>query len=394
MKNFCFYTPTKVYFGDDAEQHVGEELAARGATRVLIHYGSERIRRSGLLGSITSQLDSRGITWVTFGGVQPNPTIQLAREAVEFCRREGVDFLLAVGGGSVLDSTKAIRLSLALGVDPWEAVTKNLRPERPFPMACIPTMAAAGSEMSNSCVMTDAERHLKRGCNHDENRPDVAFMNPALTVTTPAYQTAAGITDIMMHSMERYLSNEPATPLTDAVCLAILRTVREQGALLMKDLSNVELRGEIMWASAIAHNNLTELGRAKRTFTGHKIEHDISGVHDVTHGAGLAVVFPAWCLAEAPYGVDRFYSLMRGLWDAPEAEGEAARLEAVRQGVANMREYFRSIGMPVTMGELGVDPSEYELISGLTTNGGTAKVASFRGQLTQQDIIDIYRLAE
>ncbi len=394
MRNFTFYTPTKIYFGDDAEMHVGEELKKRGAKKVLIHYGSERIRGNGLFDSITAQLDAQGIGYVALGGVQPNPTIQLARKGIELCRAEGVNFLLAVGGGSVIDSTKAIRLGLSLGIDPWEAVTKGIRPENPVPMGTVPTMAAAGSEMSNSCVMTDTESHLKRGCNFDENRPEVAFLNPALTVTTPAYQTAAGITDIMMHSMERYLSNEPATPLTDAVCLGILRSVRDEGALLMKDLTNVELRGEIMWASSIAHNNLTELGRSKRTFTAHRIEHDLSGVHDVTHGAGLAVIFPAWCLAEAPYGAERFYSLMHQLWDAPEADTETGMLESVKQGVENMRAYFRSIGMPTRMGELGIDPSEYEYISGLTTNGDTFRLPSFRGGLTQKDIIEIYKLAQ
>ena len=394
MRNFTYYTPTKIYFGDDAEMHVGEDLKKRGATKVLIHYGSERIRKNGLFDRVACQLDEQGIAYVALGGVQPNPTIQFARQGIELCRREGVDFLLAIGGGSVLDSTKAIRLGLSLNIDPWEAITKGISPDNPVPMGSILTMAAAGSEMSNSCVLTDEERHLKRGCNFDGNRPTVAFMNPALTATTPAYQTAAGITDIMMHSMERYLTNEPATPLTDAVCLGILRTVKEQGALLMKDLTNVELRGEIMWASSISHNNLTELGRAKRTFTAHRIEHDISGVHDVTHGAGLAVVFPAWCLAEAPYGVERFYSLMHELWDAPEADTESEMLESVKAGVENMRAYYRSIGMPTHMSELGVDPSEYEYISGLTTNGGTLEAPSFRGKLTQQDIIDIYRLAE
>ena len=394
MRNFKFYTPTKIYFGTDAESFIGEDLKGRGATKVLIHYGSERVRKNGLFDKVAAQLEAAGIDYVALGGVQPNPTIQLARRGIELCRKEGVDFLLAVGGGSVLDSTKAIRLGLSQDIDPWESITKGINPAHPFPMGCVLTMAAAGSEMSNSCVLTDAERHLKRGCNFDGNRPDVAFMNPENTLSTPAYQTAAGITDIMMHSMERYLTNEPATPLTDAVCLGILRTVKEEGAALMKDLNNVELRGEIMWAGTISHNNLTELGRAKRTFTAHRIEHDISGVHDVTHGAGLAVVFPAWCLAEALYGPERFYSLMHELWDAPQADTEEEMLESVKAGVANMRAYYKSLGMPTTMAELGVSPDEYEYISGLTTGGGEILAPSFRGKLTQQDIIEIYKLAE
>ena len=391
MLPFTYYTPTKVYFGADAEDHIGADLKSRGATKVLIHYGSERIKKDGLFDRVVGQLDGAGIAWVELGGVEPNPKVTLVRKGIELCRAEGVDFILGVGGGSVADSCKAMRLGLALDVDPWEAVTKNMVPAKPFPMGIVLTMAAAGSEMSNSCVLSDAGAHLKRGCNHDANRPEVAFMNPANTLTVPPYQTAAGVVDIMMHTMERFLFNAPETPLTDAIAVAILRTVRDCGTRLIAEPFDLDARADVMWASSLAHNNLTECGRGK-TFTAHKIEHDISGAHDnVTHGAGLAVVFPAWVLYEYKCDVDRFADWAVRVWDAEMHEDKE---QTVLEGVEKMRAYFRSLGMPTHMSELGVTPDEYEYISGLTTNGGANTIPSYRGALTQEDIIAIYKLAE
>lgn len=391
MRSFTFYTPTKVFFGEDAESHIGPALKAYGAKKVLIHYGSDRIKKTGLFDKVTDQLRSVGIDYVELGGVEPNPKISMVRRGIELVKKEGVDFILGIGGGSVSDSAKGIRLGLSLDMDPWEALVSGKVAEHPFPMGLVLTISAAGSEMSNSLVLSNEELHLKRGANNDGNRMEFAFMNPANTLTTPPFQTAAGVTDIMMHTMERYCTNEPATPLTDALAIAILKTVKEYGKRVYEHPDDLEARGEIMWASTVSHNNLTELGRAKRTFTGHRIEHDISGVHDnVTHGAGLATVFPAWCLYEAPCDYGRFASLMREVWDAKSTDDA----EAVKEGVANMRAFYKSIGMPTTMSELGVDPSEYEYISGLTTNGGANPIPSFRGVLTQEDIINIYKLAE
>ena len=302
-----------------------------------------------------------------------------------------MDFLLGVGGGSVSDSCKAVGLGLATGRDPWEAVVKNIVPEKPFPMGLVLTIAAAGSEMSNSCVITNEEKHLKRGCNHDANRPTFAFMNPANTLSVSPFQTAAGVVDIMMHTMERYLTNEPDTMLTDRIAEGLLRTVRECGARLMKDPADLEARAQVMWASTLAHNDLTGCGRNK-TFTVHKIEHDLSGVHDnITHGAGLAVMFPAWVRYEYRNGLHRFAQWAVNIWDAAPGDNPE---QTILEGVENMVSYFRSLDMPTTMEELGIKPEEYAYISQLTTDGDSKKLPSFGGPLTSREIQEIYRLAE
>ncbi len=391
MKSFTYYTPTKVFFGEDAESHIGEALKGYGVKKVLLHYGGGSIKRIGLYDKVVAQLNGAGIPFVEVGGVEPNPKISLVRKTVELCRAEGVDFLLGVGGGSVSDSCKAVGLGLATGLDPWEAVVKNIVPEKPFPMGLVLTIAAAGSEMSNSCVITNEEKHLKRGCNHDANRPTFAFMNPANTLSVSPFQTAAGVVDIMMHTMERYLTNEPDTMLTDRIAEGLLRTVRECGARLMKDPADLEARAQVMWASTLAHNDLTGCGRNK-TFTVHKIEHDLSGVHDnITHGAGLAVMFPAWVRYEYRNGLHRFAQWAVNIWDA--APGDDPE-QTILEGVENMVSYFRSLDMPTTMEELGIKPEEYAYISQLTTDGDSKKLPSFGGPLTSREIQEIYRLAE
>ena len=391
MKPFTYYTPTKVFFGEDAESHIGEALKSRGVKKALLHYGGGSIKKIGLYDKVVSQLNEAGTPFVALGGVEPNPKIGLVRKGVELCRAEGVDFLLGVGGGSVSDSCKAIGMGLATGLDPWEVVVKNIAPEHPFPMGLVLTISAAGSEMSNSCVITNEESNLKRGCNHDANRPAFAFLNPANTLSVPKYQTAAGVVDIMMHTMERYLTNEPETPLTDRIAEGLLKTVKEYGARLMEDPQDLEARAQIMWASTLGHNDITGCGRNK-TFTAHKIEHDLSGVHDnITHGAGLAVVFPAWVRYEYKHGVDRFYQWAVHVWDAAPGEDKE---RAILEGIDHMVDFFRSLGMPTTIGELGVKPEEYETISKLTTDGDSKKLASFGGPLTSAEIREIYRLAE
>ena len=391
MVSFTYYVPTKVFFGTDAESHIGSFLKSKGFHKVLLHYGSGSIKKNGLYDKVTAELQQAGIAYVELPGVEPNPKIGLVRCGVELCRKEGVDFLLGVGGGSVSDSCKAIALGLALDIDPWEAVVKNICPEKPFPMGLVLTIAAAGSEMSNSCVITDDEHNLKRGCNHDGNRPLVAFMNPENTLTVPKYQTAAGTVDIMMHTMERYLTADPETPLTDRLAEALLKTVKDCGSRLMEDPKDLQARTDLMWASSLAHNDITGCGR-NRTFTAHKIEHDLSGVHDnITHGAGLAVVFPAWVLHEYKKGMKRFCQWAVNIWQANPNQDEDA---VIREGVDHMKDYFRSLGMPVTMQELGVAPEEYDSIAELTIAGAGGAIPSYGSKLTKEEILEIYRLAE
>jgi len=360
-----YYVPTKVYFGTDAESHIGEALTAMGVKKVLLHYGGGSIKKTGLYDKVTGQLKVAGIEWVDFGGVEPNPKLSMVREG--------------------------IALGLALNVDPWEAVVKNLIPEKQFPMGLVLTISAAGSEMSNSCVITDAEHNLKRACNHDMNRPALAFMNPENTLTVPPYQTAAGVVDIMMHTMERYLTNEPDTPLTDGIAEAVLASAKDCGTRLMRDPGDLDARSDMMWASSLAHNDITGCGRNK-TFPAHKIEHDLSGAHDnITHGAGLAVVFPAWCRFEYKRGIDRFYKWAVNVWQAEPGEDKE---KTILEGIGKMVSYFKSLGMPTTMGELGITPAEYEHIAGLTTNGDTTQLLSYGRTIGRKEIIEIYRLAE
>jgi len=400
MGPFTFYTPTKVFFGEQAEANISTVIREGCYRKVLIHYGSDRVKQSGLLKKVRDEVLAGGAEVVELGGVEPNPDIALVREGVELCRAEGVDFVLGVGGGSVCDSCKAIRGALSLGIDPWEALTKNLYAKQTVPMGIVLTMAAAGSEMSNSCVITDRSIGKKCGSNHDGNRPQYAFMNPVNTLTTPAYQTAAGVTDIMMHTMERFLTDEPDTPLTDALALALLNTVREYGLVLRDEPENLEARAEVLWASSISHNNLTECGRVRRTFVCHKICHGICGVHDkITHGASLSVIFPAWCLHEYRRGLDRFFTLMADVWggEAEFTEGmteEEYKEETILDGIGKMKAYFSSIGMPVTLAELEVDPSEYERLSAGTTAGDSKPLRSFGHSLNQAEILEIYHLAE
>jgi alcohol dehydrogenase YqhD (iron-dependent ADH family) len=258
-------------------------------------------------------------------------------------------------------------------------------------MGAVLTLAAAGSEMSDSCVLTNEEAGLKRGINGSHNRMTFAFMNPVNTVSVPAWQTAAGTVDIMIHTMERFLTDEEATPLTDNIAVGIMRRVIECGATLRDDPSDIAARADMMWASSLAHNDLTGCGRHK-TFTAHKIEHDFSGLHDnITHGAGLSVIFPAWVMHEYKMGPERFAEWAVRIWDAEPGED----LEAtIKDGVRRMRTFYKSLGMPVTIEELGITPDEYEKLADLTTSCGTKTLPSFGHALTKADIIDIYRLAE
>lgn len=392
MDSFVYYAPTKVFFGRDAESHIGEALKSRGYKKILLHYGGGSIKKNGLYDRVTAELNRAEIPFIEIGGVEPNPKVELVREAVKVCRREGVDFILGVGGGSVSDSAKAIALSVNSELDPWEVIITNTAPAKPLGMGLVLTIAAAGSEMSNSCVITNGELNLKRGCNNDQNRPVFAWMNPENTLTVPAYHTAAGAVDIMIHTMERFLTSDPVTPLTDSIAVGLLRSVIDSGNKLAKNPSDYEARSEIMWASSLAHNDLTGCGRNK-TFTAHKIEHDLSGMHDsITHGAGLAVVFPAWCTYSYKDGIDRFYEWAVRVWDAKKCDDKG---KTILEGIANMKKTYISWGMPATMAELGVKPEEYEAIASLTTANDTSKTVSFGGKrLGTKEIIEIYKLME
>ena len=293
MNGFQYYAPTKVVFGKGTENRVAELVKEFGGNKLLVHYGGGSVQRSGLLDKVLNLLQENHIDYVTLGGVVPNPRLSLVYEGIRLCKEEGVDFILAVGGGSVIDSAKAIGYGVANEGDVWELYEQKRKAVACVPIGVILTLSATGSEMSSSSVITKEEGWLKRGYGSDLGRPKFAIMNPELTMTLPDYQTACGCTDIMMHTMERYFSRIGNMELTDALAEGLLRTVMENARILMKEPSNYDARAEIMWTGNIAHNDLLNKGRVD-DWASHNIEHELSALYDITHGAGLSIVTPAW----------------------------------------------------------------------------------------------------
>ena len=391
MFNFIYHTPTQVVFGKGAEEHTGALVKAQGCKKVLIHYGGGSAVRSGLLGRIKASLDSAGVAYTELGGVVPNPRLSLVYRGIELSRREGVDFILAVGGGSVIDSAKAVAYGLAEQADVWELYDHTRKAKACLPVGVVLTIAASGSEMSNSSVITKDEGGIKRSYNDDICRPRFAVMDPELTVTLPPYQTASGCVDILMHTMERYFTPNGTMELTDALAEALMRTVMKQALILRVDPSNYDARAEIMWAGSLSHNGLTECGNGGNDFSVHALEHELSGMYDVAHGAGLAALWGSWAryvYRECLPRFERFAVRVLGIPAGADAE------ETARRGIEAMEAFFRSIGMPTSLRELGLEPSEEDLVT-LARNcaiatGGTKGSAK---KLHEADMLAIYRMA-
>ncbi len=392
MMNFNICTPTKVVFGRDIEAGIGEELKARGATCVLLHFGGGSVKKSGLYDKVVASLEAAGLRYVPLGGVAANPKLSMVHHGVEVCRENGVDFLLAVGGGSVIDSTKAIGVTLANDHDYWHYVATGTVPTKCMPVATVLTLSAAGSEMSSSSVISHDETQSKRGLTAECVRPVVSFMNPENTYTVSPFQTSCGTVDILMHTLERYLTAETDTPLTDRMSEALMISVRDAGVLALADPCDYVARATLMWAGSLSHNDLTGCGR-KRLFPVHKMEHDVSGVCDtIAHGAGLSVLFPAWAMHVYKHDVRRFAQLANRVFgvtmnfDHPE--------ETALRGIQVMKTYFKEIGMPVTWDELGLCAADREkAIQKTVALFPAGKLASFI-PLTEEDIRAIYKLAE
>lgn len=390
MLNFKFYAPTEVYFGRDVEKSVGEEINKRGFKKVLIHYGGGSIKKAGILDTITQSLDREGISWIEFGGVEPNPKIGLIREGIELCRNQGVDIILAVGGGSVIDSAKSIALGLANNMDPWDMIIHGIKPEKSFPVGVVLTIASAGSEMSGSDVVTNPEGGLKRSINDDLLRPLFAFMNPEITFSVSKYQTACGIVDIMMHTLERYLTSDKEVDLTDRISEGLLVAVKEAGKVVMKEPDNYEARATLMWASSLSHNGLTGCGKFA-PFPAHKIEHELSGMFDhISHGAGLAVIYPAWSKYVYQYDVSKFCRFATNVWNIEMNFDHPER--TALEGIEAMEEYFKSLGMPITLKELKVGEESIEEMADKCINYGKITLKSYI-DLGKKEIMDIYKIA-
>lgn len=392
MFNFEFYAPTRVVFGRGVESRTGRLLKELGVSRVLIHYGGGSVVRSGLLDRVAASLDEAGVAHTQLGGVVPNPRLSKIREGTELAMQFGAELILAVGGGSVIDSSKAIAYALAdPDHDVWDLYCGKRKAAGCFPVACVLTIAAAGSEMSNSSVITNEETGEKRGYRDNQCRLKFAVMNPELTVTLPAYQTAAGCTDIMMHTLERYFTQGGNMELTDRIAEGLLRTVMKNALILRDDPANYDARAEVMWASSLSHNDLTGLGADGMDFVPHGLEHELGGMFDVAHGAGLAAVWGAWARYVLPEGPARFAGLLRQLFTLPEGLDDTA---AALAGIEKMEGFFRAIGMPTNLRELGVQPTDAQMHemaekscwNGRRTIGGMKK-------LTAAEAYEIYKLA-
>ena len=392
MNSFTFYSPTKVIFGREAEKQVGEEIRSWGGSRVLVHFGGGSVRRSGLLDRVTASLEAAGLTCFLLGGVVPNPHLSLAREGIKLCRREKIDFLLAVGGGSAIDSAKCIALGVPYEGDVWDFYARKAEPAAALPVAAIPTLAAAGSETRSSSVITKEEGVLKRGFNHALIRPRFTLMNPELLYTLPAYQTACGVTDIMMHTFERYFSPGGENEMTDRIAEALLRTVIQYGPVCIKEPENYQARSEIMWAGSLSHNDLTGLG-APKDFAPHQLGHELSARFDFAHGATLSAVWGSWaayCWKTNPARFAQYGVKVWGLDPAGKTQEELAQ-EAISRTV----DFFRSLGMPTSLVELGCGlqtEEELEELARRCTFYGQRTIGAFR-VLGYEDILEIYRLA-
>ena len=391
MNDFNYYAPTKVVFGKGAEQNVGKLVKEQNCKKVLIHYGSGSARRSGLLDRIEAIFEKEGIAYTELGGVVPNPRLSLVYEGIGLCKKENVDFILAVGGGSVIDSAKAIGYGVANEGDVWDFFDFKRKPTACLPIGTVLTIAAAGSEMSGSCVITKEEGGMKRGCTTDYNRLKFAVLNPELTMTLPLYQTACGCTDILMHTMERYFNHSENMELTDGISEALMRTVIRNAKILVKEPENYDARAEVMWAGSLSHNGLTGCGTDGGDWATHKLEHELGGMFDVAHGAGLAAIWGSWARYVCGERIDRFVQFAERVMDVTPQETEQKTAEA---GIAAMEDFYREIKMPTSLAELGIAPTDEQIRElaekcNAAVRGNLGKVK----HLNVEDMIAIYTAA-
>lgn len=392
MINFEFCSPTKIIFGKGTEMEAGKEIKARGGHKVLVHYGGDYLQKSGTLDRIHQGLLDAGLEYVDLDGVVPNPRLQLVKEGIRLCKEEKVDFLLPVGGGSPIDSAKGIGYGLANDFELEDLLLGKVTTDKIAPIGCISTIAATGSEASNSMVITIEDGLLKRNYNHDCARPLFGILNPELTYTLPAYQTASGAVDIMMHTMERYFTNTTDTDLIDRMSEGLLVSVREAAKMAIKDPYNYDARATLMWAGSLSHNGLTGTGRVT-DFASHKIEHELGGMFDVAHGAGLAAIWGSWARYVYKTNQERFAQFAVRVFDVPmnfyNTESTALK------GIEAWENWCRSIDMPTNLRELGIEPTDSqieELAENCVTFGG-GHVGFFQ-TLYKEDVIKILEMAK
>jgi len=388
MDNFQFWSPTEFVFGRDTEDQAGKYVKKHGGTKVLIHYGGGSAVKSGLLDRVKNSLTASDIPYEVLGGVKPNPRDTLVYEGIDICRKNGIDFILSVGGGSVIDSSKAIALGVPYDGDFWDFFAGVASPEKALPVATVLTIAAAGSEGSGDSVITREDGGLKRGFGSDLIRPKFSIMDPQLTCSLPPYQTACGATDIMAHVFERYFTNTTEVEVTDRLCEAVLLTMIKETPRVIADPDNYQARANIMWAGTVAHNGIVGVGRTQ-DWNSHGIEHELSALYDCAHGAGLAVIMPAWMEFVYKHNVMRFAQVAVRVWGCP-MDYENPENTAL-EGILCFRHFLRSIGMPINFAELGAHEEDIPAL--VDKFGiGSGKTGGFV-PLSAEDVASIYRLA-
>ena len=392
MRDFVYYAPTEVVFGKESEEQVAGLVKKYGGHKVLVHYGGRSAKKSGLLDKIFALLRQGGVDFVELGGVVPNPRLSLVQKGIDLRRKEKVDFILAIGGGSVIDSSKAIACGVPFDGNVWDIYMGKAEPASYLPVASVLTIPAAGSEMSDASVITNEDGDVKVGYSNPMSRPKFAIMNPVRTFTLPPYQTAAGVTDMMMHTMERYFSPEDDMDLTDALAEAVLRSMKENVYKVLADPEDYRARAQIMWGGSVAHNDLTGCGMTGDWAT-HQLEHELSGMFDVTHGAGLAAIWPSWARYVLKVNVSRFVRFAVNVMDVPndftDPEGTALR------GIEAMERFYHSIGMPINIHELiGRDITDDEIKEMVRkcSRDGTLPQGTFK-VLYPEDMEAIYKMA-
>ena len=390
MLNFELYTPTKVVFGKNSECQTGELIKGYNAKKVLLHYGSESAKKSGLLDRICDSLKESQIDYITLGGVVPNPRLSKVNEGIELCKQEGVDFILAIGGGSVIDSAKAIGYGVACGGNVWDFYDQTRSITACLPIGCVLTIAAAGSEMSNSSVITNEEGWLKRGSKSDLGRPRFAIMNPELTYTLPQYQTASGCVDILMHTMERYFNNT-TMELTDHLSEALMRTVILNSKILINHPDNYHARAEIMWAGSLSHNGLLGCGTDGGDWSSHQIEHELGGMFDVAHGAGLSAVWGSWARYVYKENVERFAQFATNVFDIPCG---SSLVDTALAGIEAMENFYHLIDMPTSITGLGIHLTDEQIdtLAYKCSFKNTRTIGVIK-KLNLEDLTQIYTMA-
>jgi alcohol dehydrogenase YqhD (iron-dependent ADH family) len=373
MKNFEFQNPTKILFGRGAEEKVGEQVAAY-SKNILLHFGGGSIKTSGLYDRVTASLKQAGVKWIELGGVKPNPRLSLVHEGVKLCKENKLGLILAVGGGSVIDSAKAIAMGAVIEGDVWDIFIGKNQPVSALPVGTILTIPAAGSEASTASVITNEEGWLKRGFNSELIYPRFSVLNPELAFSLPKFQVACGITDIMAHLMERYFTNVSHVEFTDRLLEATMKTLISQAPLVMKNPQDYDAWSELMWLGTIAHNNLLDTGRIG-DWASHDIEHELSGIYDVAHGAGLAVVFPAWMKHVLHNDLNRFVQWAVRVWNV---EMDVFNPEAVaRAGIERMEAFFHSIGLGTQLVSLGITDNRIDEMADKCTDKNSRTVGNF-----------------